>query len=158
MTPPNIRDATRDDAATVLMLWREFKAEEQEPTWRDDATRDHPRELELAIGTDTVLLAEQGEQPVGLVVADAKGECVGYLHILYVRPSARWSGVAAALVREVVNRLDADGRAVLELDVLASNESARSVYERWGFTPVELTLAATVDTLVDRLGGPTPRR
>ena len=114
----------------------------------------HARELERAIGTDIVLLAEQDEQPVGLAVADAKGEGVGYLHILYVHPSARWSGVAAALLREVVRRLRTEGRTVLELDVLASNERALSVYDRWGFTPVELTLAATVDTLVDRLEGP----
>ncbi len=152
-----IRDATRDDAATVLMLWLEFKAEERQPAWREDATRDHARELERAIGTDIVLLAEQDEQPVGLAVADAKGEGVGYLHILYVHPSARWSGVAAALLREVVRRLRTEGRTVLELDVLASNERARSVYDRWGFTPVELTLAATVDTLVDRLEGPATR-
>jgi ribosomal protein S18 acetylase RimI-like enzyme len=60
-------------------------------------------------------------------------------------------GVAAALVRATVERLRAQGRDMLELEVLSSNERARSVYERWGFEPAELTLAATIDTLVERL-------
>jgi hypothetical protein len=40
---------------------------------------------------------------------------------------------------------------MLEFEVLASNERARSVYERWGFAPAEITLAADIDTLVERL-------
>jgi len=44
---------------------------------------------------------------------------------------------------------------MLELEVSASNERGRSVYQRWGFTPAEITLAATIDELVERL--PVPR-
>ena len=53
-------------------------------------------------------------------------------------------------------RLRADGRTVLELDVLASNDTARSVYARWGFSLVELTLAAPLEALVDRFDSPLP--
>jgi NADPH2:quinone reductase len=148
---PIIRDATGDDVATVVELWREFEAEVPEPPWRDDESEIHLRELERAIATDIVLLAEQDARPVGLAVADSKSERVGRLHILYVRPSARQLGVAAALVRATVDRLAAQGRDTLKLEVLASNERARSVYERWGFVPAEMTLAAQIDTLVERL-------
>jgi GNAT superfamily N-acetyltransferase len=146
-----IRDARGDDVATVVELWRDFEAEVPEPAWRDDQAEVRQRELECAIGTDIVLLAEQDARPVGLAVADTKGERVGFLHILYVRPSARQWGVAAALLRATVDRLRAQGRDMLELEVLASNERARSVYERWGFAPAEITLAADTDTLVERL-------
>jgi len=146
-----IRDARGDDLATVVDLWREFEAEAPEPAWRDDEGEVRQRELERAIGTDIVLLAEQDARPVGLAVADTKSERVGFLHILYVRPSARQLGIAAALVRATVDRLRAQGRDMLELEVLASNERARSVYERWGFAPAEITLAADIDTLVERL-------
>jgi hypothetical protein len=47
---------------------------------------------------------------------------------------------------------------MVELEVLASNDEARSIYERWGFKPVELTLAASVAQLGQRLApadGPT---
>jgi NADPH:quinone reductase len=146
-----IRDATNDDVATVVELWREFVVEVPEPAWRDDQADLHLRELEHAIGTDVVLLAEQDTKPVGLAVADVKGERVGFLHILYVRPGARQSGVAAALVGATVDRLREQGRDMLELEVNASNERARSVYKQWGFAPVELTLATQIDTLVERL-------
>ena len=151
MAHPIIRDATGDDVATVVELWREFEAEVPQPAWRDKGGETHLRELERAIGTDIVLLAEQDARPVGLAVADFKSGRVGFLHILYVRPSARQLGVAAALVRAAVDRLRAQGRDMLELEVLASNERARSVYERWGFAPAEITLAVPIDTLVARL-------
>jgi GNAT superfamily N-acetyltransferase len=120
-----IRDATGDDVATVVELWREFEAEAPEPAWRDDEAEIRQRELERAIATDIVLLAEQDARPIGLAVADTKSERVGFLHILYVRPRARQLGVAAALVRATVDRLRAKGRDMLELEVLASNEPAR---------------------------------
>src|SRR6266487_6936957 len=151
---PMIRDATGDDVVTVVELWCEFEAEAPEPAWRDDEAEFRQRELERAIGTDIVLLAEQDARPVGLAVADTKSERVGFLHILYVRPSARQLGIAAALVRATVDRLRAQGRDMLELEVLASDERARSVYERWGFEPAEITLAADIDTLVERLRSP----
>ena len=148
---PIIRDATGDDVATVVELWREFEAEVPEPAWRDEDGETHLRELERAIGTDIVLLAEQDGRPVGLAVADSKSGRVGFLHVLYVRPCARQLGVAAALVRAAVDRLRAQGRDMLELEVLASNERARSVYERWGFAPAKMTLAVPIDTLVAQL-------
>jgi ribosomal protein S18 acetylase RimI-like enzyme len=153
-----IRDATSDDAATVIELWREFEAEVPEPAWRDDEAETRQRKLERTIGTDIVLLAEQDARPIGLAVADTKGERVGFLHILYVRPSARQLGVAAALVRATADRLRAQGRDMLELEVLASNERARSVYDRWGFEPAELTLAANIDTLVEGIRANEERR
>jgi len=81
------------------------------------------------------------------------------LDMLYVRPAVRGQGIAHELVREVAEQLRARGIEMLELEVLASNDNARAVYERWGFTPVELTLAAPVEALVERLSrsaaGPT---
>ena len=145
-----IRTATPDDLALVRELWRAFEAEIPDAEWRDDDSQDDARALEQAIGEDVVLLADD----VGLAVATKKGERMGFLDIVYVRPKARRSGVAAELVREAAAQLRARGADVLELEVLASNGDARSVYERWGFAPVELTLAAPIDTLVERLAAP----
>ena len=71
---PIIRDVTGDDVATVVELWREFEVEVPELAWRDDEAGIHLRELERAIWTDIVLLAEQDARPVGLAVADTKGD------------------------------------------------------------------------------------
>ena len=149
-----IRNATPDDLALVRELWHAFEVEVPDPEWQDDHSDENLRELEQAISKDVVLLADD----VGLAVATKTGRRAGLLDILYVRPKARGRGVAHELVREVATQLRADGVDMLELEVLASNGDARAVYERWGFAPVELTLAAPVGALLERLDrgdGPT---
>jgi GNAT superfamily N-acetyltransferase len=150
-----IRTATPDDLALVRELWRAFCAEVPDAEWREEDCEDDLREAEQAIGKEIVLLADD----VGLAIASKHSPRFGVLDMLYVRPAARGAGVARELVREAAEQLRAQGIEMLELEVLASNGNARSVYERWGFAPVELTLAAPVDSLVERLsrsaGGPT---
>jgi len=150
-----IRTATPDDLPLVIELWRAFTTEVPDAAWRDDDTEQDLAALEKAVGEDVVLLADD----VGLLVATKTGARLGFVDILYVRPQARGSGVAAELVHAAAVELRDQGADVLELEVLASNEDARAVYERWGFAPVELTLAAPLGGLVERLGrepgGPT---
>jgi GNAT superfamily N-acetyltransferase len=142
-----IRIATADDLPLVRELWTEFEREIPEPPWHDDELEDDLRWLEGVVRDETVLLADD----VGLAVALMKGKRLGFLEMLYVRPHARGAGVARELTREAAERLRARGAEVLELEVLASNAPARGIYERWGFQPSELTLAAPVDALVERL-------
>jgi GNAT superfamily N-acetyltransferase len=149
-----IRPATPDDVALVRELWHAFSQEVPDAEWREDDSEDDLRELEAAIGKDVVLLADD----VGFAVATKQSDRLAVLDILYVRPKARGKGCAHALVREVAERLRGLGIETLELEVLAANADARAVYERWGFAPVELTLAAAVGALVERLDrsdGPT---
>jgi ribosomal protein S18 acetylase RimI-like enzyme len=150
-----IRTATTDDLALVRELWHALERELPEPAWRDDDSEDEFQQLEQMIAKDIVLLADD----VGFAVARKTGERVGTLDVLYVRPKARRKGIAHDLVREVVDKLRAQGVGTLELEVLATNADARAVYERWGFAPVELILAAPIDALAERLGrsalGPT---
>jgi GNAT superfamily N-acetyltransferase len=149
-----IRPATADDLPLVRELWQAFNTEIPDEPWREDDLAEDLAWLEQAISDDIVLLADND----GLAVARRKGERLGFLEVVYVRPAARQSGVAAQLVREVVSRLREAGTEVIELEVLASNTEARAIYERWGFKPVELTLAAPIAQLEQRLApadGPT---
>ena len=150
-----IRTATTDDLALVRELWRAFDAEIPEPDWRENDSESDLRDVEEAIGKEIVLLADD----VGLAVAVTLGDRAGMLDMLYVRPEARGKGIAHELVREVAEQLRVRGIEMLELEVLASNGDARAIYERWGFAPVELTLAAPVEAVVERLNrsaaGPT---
>lgn len=151
-----IRDATDADRPLIRELFHEFMRELGDAPHRDDDTEEDLAKIERGLGKSLhVLIAERDGRPAGLAVAEKAGTRVGYLGTLYVRPRARGSGVAAALVREVVARLGAQGVEVLELDVLASNEAARAIYERWGFAPVQLNLAAPLDALEQRLVRPT---
>jgi ribosomal protein S18 acetylase RimI-like enzyme len=149
-----IRPATADDLPLVRELWQAFSEEIPDEPWREDDLAEDLAWLEQAIRDEIVLLADED----GLAVARRRGDRLGFLEVVYVRPQARGGGVAAELVREVVTRLSEAGVEMLELEVLASNAEARAIYERWGLMPVELTLAAPVAQLEQRLApadGPT---
>jgi GNAT superfamily N-acetyltransferase len=145
-----IRQATAGDLPLVRELWREFEREIPEPDWYDDELDQDLEWLAGVVEKETVLLADD----VGLAVALMKGTRVGFLEMLYVRPQARGSGVGRELTREAAERLRGRGAEVLELEVLASNADARAMYERWGFQTSELTLAAPIDTIAQRLAAP----
>jgi GNAT superfamily N-acetyltransferase len=149
-----IRSATADDLPLVRELWEAFNTEIPDEPWREDDLAEDLAWLEQAVQEEIVLLAD-GD---GLAVARRRGERLGFLEVVYVRPEARRGGLAAQLVRETATRLREAGAEMLELEVLASNADARAIYERWGFKPVELTLGAPVAQLEQRLapsGGPT---
>jgi ribosomal protein S18 acetylase RimI-like enzyme len=149
-----IRPATADDLQLVRELWSAFNAEIPDESWREEDLEEDLAWLEQAIREEIVLLADDA----GLAVARRKGDRMGFLEVVYVRPEARRNGLAAQLVREVAARLREAGAEMLELEVLASNAEARAIYDRWGLRPVELTLAAPLAQLEQRLApseGPT---
>jgi GNAT superfamily N-acetyltransferase len=149
-----IRAATADDLPLVRELWTAFNEEIPDEPWREDDLAEDLHWLEQAVKDEIVLLADED----GLAVARRRGEQLGFLEVVYVRPQARGKGLAAELVHEVASRLREAGAEMLELEVLASNAEARAIYERWGFKPVELTLAASLAQLGQRLApadGPT---
>jgi len=149
-----IRPATADDLHLVRELWQAFNTEIPDEPWREDDLAEDLAWLEQAVKEEIVLLADRD----GLAVARRRGDKLGFLEVVYVRPAARRGGLGAELVREAVKRLREAGAEMLELEVLASNEEARSIYERWGLKPVELTLGAPLAQLEQRLApstGPT---
>lgn len=151
-----IRAATPDDLPVVRELWLAFEAEIPDAPHRDSDSEEDLAALEATVRDGIVLLAmNDGEAPVGLAVARRTGDRVAFLDIVYVREEARREGVGADLVREAASQLRAAGVETLELEVLASNADARAIYDRWGFQPVELTLAAPVAALESRLERPT---
>jgi len=149
-----IRLATADDLPLVRELWSEFEREIPDEPWRPDDSQEDLAAIEQAVDDGVVLLAEDDAGPSGLAAAELRGPRMAFLSVLYVRPRARRDGVAAALARELASRLGDAGVEMLELEVLASNEAARAVYERWGLRPVELTFAAPIADLALRLAPP----
>jgi ribosomal protein S18 acetylase RimI-like enzyme len=142
-----IRRATDADTAVVEALYGEFAAEVPEPPGFEED--DEPSEL--------VYLAED-DAAVGLLEASRSGRR-WHVDLVYVRPQARRRGVTTALLRQVVHDARADGAEWISLDVLISNEAARSVWRKLGFEEVELLLAQPLDALDRRLAdapaGPT---
>jgi GNAT superfamily N-acetyltransferase len=137
-----IREATDADAALVQELWRAFNAEVPDLPWREDD------EDEFAPGL--VLIADDD----GAIALTRRGDRAWFVDVVYVRPQARNRGIGTELVRAAAERVAPD--AVLELEVLESNEGARRLYERLGFALVERILAAPASQLLAAAdGGPT---
>jgi GNAT superfamily N-acetyltransferase len=154
-----IRAATTDDVTALQDLWHGFGAEIPDLPYRDDDLDEELQEIADLVGGDgIVLVAEEDGKAVGLALGLLTGSKVAELRDLFVEPSARRSGVASELMREFVAQAAAAGAEMIELDVLASNAEARTVYERWGFKPVEVKLGAAAAELGQRLApadGPT---
>jgi ribosomal protein S18 acetylase RimI-like enzyme len=148
-----VRDATRDDVATIQELWRAFEREVPPPEYHPFDEQQELREIEEYVAEEAkiALVAENEDHIVGFALARLKGARLGYLSDLYVAPEARRAGVASALVREAVARCRAAGAVAFELDVQTENVAARAVYDRWGLRPTQVTLAAPIGDVAQRL-------
>ena len=147
-----VRSATLDDLDAVEALWRAFEAEVPPSAHEDVDEAAELAEIRDIVASGLGWLAESDGEAVGLVLARRRGTRVGRITDLYVVPSARRGGVAEALIRAAAGRFAADGVDTVDLEVMASNHAARSVYGRWGFRDEVLVLAAPVAALVERLG------
>ena len=152
-----VRAATAADLPALEELWRAFLAEVPPPAHIELDDEMELREIADLVRDGIALLAVDDDgAAVGFALAHRAGFRAGELTDLYVVPSARRSGVARALVLEVVSQLKADGIEHVELDVQTSNAAARSVYARWGFREHRVVLVAPLDALAARLEPSVP--
>lgn len=147
-----VRAAGLADLATLEELWRAFDAEVPPSSHEHVDHAVERAEIRAIVEAGLAWLAENDGAATGMALARRRGPRVGRITDLYVTPGARRSGVATALVREVVARFLADGVDAVDLEVLASNETARAVYARWGFRDEAIVLAAPAATLAARFG------
>jgi ribosomal protein S18 acetylase RimI-like enzyme len=150
----SVRRAGPADFDAVAEMWREFDHEVPAPIHEGPA--DQEKELaEVAeiLASEVAFLAEEDGEPVGFALARRRRtEGLATLTDLYVRQDARRSGVATELMREVLTAVHALGIDILDLEVVASNTVARSLYARWGFRDEVVVMARSVADLETRLG------
>jgi len=149
-----VRRATPDDFAAVAELWRELDHEIPPPTHEGPA--DHEKELaEVAeiLESETAFVAlDDDGAPIGFALARRRAPGFGTLTDLYVRQDGRRSGVATDLMREVLAAFREQGIEQLDLEVVASNAVARSLYVRWGLRDEVMIMTGAIADLEARLG------
>lgn len=135
---PRVRPAAPIDDAALLGVDRAAWS----PLWSPG--------LPPAPDQEATFFGERNGGPEGFLVAELDGAVVGYValhrvsslashaHVriidgLVVAPSAQGRGVGEALVRAALDRAREQGAAKVTLRVLATNPSARRLYERCGF-------------------------
>jgi ribosomal protein S18 acetylase RimI-like enzyme len=150
----NVRRATPDDFEAVAELWKEFDHEIPPPTHEGPA--DQEKELsEIAeiLESETAFLAFDDERtPVGFALARRRAPGFGTLTDLYVRQLYRRSGVGTELMREVLAAFREQGIEQVDLEVVAANTVARSLYQRWGLRDEVMIMTGRVADLEARLG------
>ena len=149
-----VRRAGPADFDAVSEMWREFDHEVPPPI--HEGPTDQEKELaEVAeiLASETAFLAEDDDgNPVGFALARRRTGTLATLTDLYVRRATRRSGIATELMRAVVTAMRELGIEQLDLEVVAPNAVARSLYARWGFRDDVIVMAAAVASLETHLG------
>ena len=149
-----VRRATPEDFDAVAKLWREFDHEIPPPTHEGPA--DPEKELaEIAEILENeiafVALSDDGA-PVGFALARERAPGFGTLTDLFVEREDRRSGVGTELMREVLAVFRERGVEQLDLEVVAANAGARSLYARWGLRDEVVVMTGSIANLEARLG------
>jgi ribosomal protein S18 acetylase RimI-like enzyme len=149
-----VRRATQDDFEAIAALWKEFDHEIPPPTHEGPA--DQEKELaEIAeiLDSETAFVAlDEDGVPVGFVLGRRRSPGFGTLTDLYVRQLERRTGVGTELMREVLAAFREQRIEQVDLEVVAANTVARSLYQRWGLRDEVMIMTGRIADLEARLG------
>ena len=149
----SVRRAGSDDLEAIAAMWREFDHEIPPPIHQGPTNQEQElAEVAEIVASEIAFMAEDDGNPVGFALARRRTATLATLTDLYVRQDARRSGVGTELMREVLAAVSALGIEHLDLEVMASNAVARSLYGRWGFRDEVVVMARAVSDLEARLG------
>jgi GNAT superfamily N-acetyltransferase len=131
-----IRDATPGDVAELRVMFREYAV------WVGDGcfwVNDFEDELAALPGWFHALLIARNEvgELIGSAAIKRLADGTAELKRLYVRPSARGTGLGRMLAAAAIERARELGYAVIRLDTLPKMEAARGIYASLGFKPCE---------------------
>jgi ribosomal protein S18 acetylase RimI-like enzyme len=148
-----IRPATETDRDLIRELWEEFEQELGGPQYLRETWAEGWADLSNPIRDGTALIAELDERPVGFVfcVLGDRGRKTAHITDIYVRPEARSQGIGTALLARLVEPAREAGLDHVSLEVLIRNSDARRLYERLGFSAVDLFMVAPLGALADRM-------
>jgi ribosomal protein S18 acetylase RimI-like enzyme len=155
-----IRNATKADRKLLRELREEFQRELAKPPFLHEPWDAIAEDVDDTIREGVALLAEEGGRTVGYALASVVPETPirGHLYDLFVREGSRGRGLGRSLVAKVAEQFRERGVSHLSLDVDVGNHDARRLYERIGFFPYEVLMAAPLDDIERRLAEPERSR
>jgi len=151
-----IRDAQANDVELLHRLRDEFQQELNKPPFFDEPWETVAEDVRATVAGGVALIAEDDDAPVGYALASVVEQTPirGHLWDLYVHADVRGRGVGRELIATTADRLRQRGVTHLSLDVALANDSARRLYERLGFRPYDVLMAAALDDVEKQLAVP----
>lgn len=156
-----VRPATAADVPAVLPMVRAICAlhehwdPERYPMLPDVVERYRRWLPERAADPESVFLVAQhqdGSSLVGFLIGTVEENIpiyrvarYGFIHDVWVDPSARRSGVASALVENALGRFRAIDVAQVRLETAVPNDEARALFARVGFRQSVVEMLRTID-------------
>lgn len=149
----SIRDGQANDLELLHRLRDEFQQELDKPPFFREPWETVADDVADTLANGVALIAEDDGAPVGYALASVVPQTPirGHLYDLYVHADVRGRGVGRELIAATAERLRQRGVTHLSLDVALDNESARRLYERLGFRPYDVLMAAPLDDLEGQL-------
>jgi ribosomal protein S18 acetylase RimI-like enzyme len=149
----SIRDGQASDLELLHRLRDEFQQELGKPPFFQEPWQTVVDDVADTLANGVALIAEDEGAPVGYALASVVPQTPirGHLYDLYVHADVRGRGVGRELIGATAERLRQRGVTHLSLDVALTNESARRLYERLGFRPYDVLMAAPLDDLEGQL-------
>lgn len=127
-----------EDAGALLEIWREFVAS---PSVSLDHQGNEAEFADLpgkyAPPAGRVLVADGAGGLAGCVAFRQVGPSICEMKRLYVRPSARGTGLGRRLVERLIAEAREAGYAEMRLDVLEEFRHAQRLYAELGFAPAD---------------------
>jgi ribosomal protein S18 acetylase RimI-like enzyme len=146
-----VRRADEADLSAIDELWLAFETEVPAPA---HVTVDHEherQEIREIVSSGLGFVGQHEDEIVGFALARTTGPALGRITDLYVAPTHRRRGLAAALASAAVAALRERGAEHVDLEVMAANTEARAIYHRWGFREDVVTMVASTAELEERL-------
>ena len=129
----SIAPAQAADREKVIILWRQAGLTRP---WNDPQS---DFDLALSSAASTILLAREGSDPIGSVMAGFDGHR-GWLYYLATDPARLRRGVAHRLVTAAEEWLKDQGCRRIRLMVRNDNEAASHFYEAAGYEMQDVTV------------------
>jgi GNAT superfamily N-acetyltransferase len=143
----NVREATPADEPTILAFMEAIFEERWNRPWAQ------PEFTAAELEGKLVLVAEDGAELIGFAYGQVFPTGLAHLNVAYVRPESRRQGVAKTLTAAFAAGAREQGAEHVSLDVDASNEVGRIVWQRLGFTEWAHRLSAPVEVIEARAAG-----
>ncbi|WP_028661337.1 GNAT family N-acetyltransferase [Nocardioides insulae] len=127
--------ASAQDFAEAAALQADFNREYDSPTLEPDDLAAHLSRLSAGGDTRVWLVGTPalGHGLVRLRTQTTVDELEGYLAEFYVVPDRRGQGLGSILLQAIIDDLRSLGATYLDLNTSEDDDSARAIYEKFGF-------------------------